>query len=85
MKKHEAIVMADEFDPSGSIFLPKTTNPDREFSNWEAAIFLRRGGLFTPETSLDEQQRLYDELCRVRQWWLGKDACHLMELGSSTV
>ncbi len=63
------------FDPSGSIFLPKTKFPDREFSSWETSIMLRRGELFSNvDSEIDSfsyQQELYDELCRVRDWYMG--------------
>lgn len=72
--------MSDEFDPSGSIFLPKTSNPLREFSNWETAIFLRRGGILDVNSSPEEQQLLYDELKRVRAWWLAHTAEALEQL-----
>jgi hypothetical protein len=32
-----------EFDPEGSIFLPKTSNPVREFDNWRLQLLLGRG------------------------------------------
>ena len=31
------------FDPEGSIFLPKTDNPEREFDNWRLQLLLGRG------------------------------------------
>lgn len=31
------------FDPEGSIFLPKTSNPEREFDNWRLQLLLGRG------------------------------------------
>ena len=31
------------FDPEGSIFLPKTSNPAREFDNWRLQLLLGRG------------------------------------------
>ena len=82
MRSHEASSMSDEFDPRRSIFLPKTSNPLREFSNWETAIFMRRGELFTLETSPEEQQSYYDELQKVRAWWLARAAEALTELAS---
>ena len=72
MRSHEAPSTSDEFDPSESIFLPKTSNSLRAFSNWETAIFMRRGELFTLETSPEEQQSYYDELQKVRAWWLAR-------------
>ena len=32
-----------EFDPEGFIFLPKTSNPEREFDNWRLQLLLGRG------------------------------------------
>lgn len=31
------------FDPEGSIFLPKTSNPEREFDHWRFELLLGRG------------------------------------------
>ena len=33
----------ERFDPEGSIFLPKTGNPTREFDNWRLQLLLGRG------------------------------------------
>ena len=82
MRSHETPSTSDEFDPRRSIFLPKTSNPLREFSNWETAIFMRRGELFTLETSPEEQQSYYDELQKVRAWWLARATEALTELAS---
>ena len=64
------------FDPRGSIFLPKTEYPMREFSEWEFSILARRGELFPNITSDTEtfayQCELYEEFCGVRSWYLGK-------------
>ncbi len=80
--RHDTMPQLDDsFDPRGSIFLPHTSQPDREFSRWETAIFLRRGELLGPDSTPEDQQRLYDELCRVRQWWLARTAERCIEIG----
>ena len=43
---------------------------------------MRRGELFTLETSPEEQQSYYDELKKVRAWWLARAAEALTELAS---
>lgn len=71
----------ESFDPRGSIFLPKTEYPEREFSEWEFSLLARRGALFPDITSDSEtygyQCDLYDELCRVRSWYMGKLAVEM--------
>jgi hypothetical protein len=75
MVQHEqSQVLSEDFDPSGSIFLPKTTSPVREFSQLELGILLRRGPHVSLDTSLEEQIALYEELCKVRAWYMGKRA-----------
>ena len=71
----------EKFDPRGSIFFPKTEYPLREFGDWGAAIYMRRGSLFPGVTSatvtLERQQELHEELTRVRDWYMGQLAAEL--------
>lgn len=65
-----------EFDPYGSIFLPSDPNAsveivEQEFAHRYAALLLGRGRF--KNLSPDQQQKLYEEYCLVRAWWLGRN------------
>ena len=74
MTNGEHAKQIDAFDPLGSIFLPRTNNPEAEFSVWQAQILLRRG--VATDASFEEQCRLQEELDHVRRYYLGAVALH---------
>ena len=70
MGNGEYAKQVDAFDPLGSIFLPRTNNPEAEFSLWEAHILLRRG--IAANATYEDQCRLYDELVLMRSYHMGQ-------------
>ena len=56
-------------DPEGSIFLPKTKNPEREFDNWRLALLMGRGE--AEGKSVKEILRLSELLEEARDRYLG--------------
>ena len=60
------------FDPEGSIFLPKTSNPEREFDNWRLQLLLGRG--IGEGRSHDELIALDSQVQEARARYLGSKA-----------
>lgn len=56
-------------DPEGSIFLPKTRNPEREFENWRLALLMGRGE--AEGKSGEEILELVELLKKARDRYLG--------------
>ena len=63
---------ADTLDPEGSIFLPKTDCPEREFDSWNLQLLLGRG--VAEGRDYDEIQLLSDELQEIRARYIGANA-----------
>ena len=61
------------FDPEGSIFLPKTEYPEREFDRWYFELLIGRG--VGRDRQPQELFAMNEELTRMRQRYLGKTAC----------
>ncbi|OYX37354.1 hypothetical protein B7Z00_03565 [Candidatus Saccharibacteria bacterium 32-50-10] len=69
MGNGEYAKQVDAYDPLGSIFLPRTNNPEAEFSVWQAQILLRRG--IAAGASFEEQCRLQEQLDMARRHYMG--------------
>ena len=61
------------FDPEGSIFLPKTQYPEREFDRWYFELLTGRG--IGRDRQPQELFALNEELTHMRLRYLGKAAC----------
>lgn len=64
-----AEIDTDSFDPSGSIFLPKTDYPVQEFNRWSFELFMGRG--IGRDLEAHEIISLHAELEAVRSHYLG--------------
>jgi hypothetical protein len=58
--------------PEGSIFLPKTPFPDREFESWEFQLLTGRG--IAAGKEYEDIQIMADELREVRSRHIGSEA-----------
>ena len=63
---------SESFDPEGSIFLPKTQHPAREFDRWYFELMMGRG--IGRDKEAEEILRLHEELKMMRTRILGGTA-----------